>query len=153
MKLHATSAPLEFSSRWYSLRARVGGADCIVPVPVNHTRVQWFVNFVWTALQAGFSPEVDDHTGWGRIPSASLLVFAYNHWAQCGGESSVQRRDGRPRMAAYNALRKRVDTATRALQGSSFWLCGHDLIAAYGDGRGSPALREAMQRGAARPTV
>ena len=153
MKLHVTSAPLEVSSRWHSLRERAGGADYIVPVPVSHTRVQWFVDFVWTALRAGSSPEVDDCTGWRRIPSASLLVFAYNHWAQCGGESSVQRRDGRPRAAAYDTLRRRVDTATRALQGSSVWLCGHDFIAAYGDGRGSLALREAMQRGAARPTV
>ena len=153
MKLHATSAPLEFSSRWYHLRERAGGADCIVPVPVNHARVRWFVDFVWTALQAGFSPEVDDYTGWSRIPSASLLVFAHRHWAQCGGESSVLRRDGRPRASAYYALRRRVDTATRALQGTSLWLCGQDFIAAYGDGCGSLALREAMQRGAARPTV
>ena len=156
MKLHAAPAPPEFVSRWFCLRERHAideSADCIVPVPLNDARVRWFVDVVWAALQAGYSPEDDEHTGWRRISSAGLLVFAHSHWTQCGGDRSVLRRDGRPRAAAYNALRRHVDTATRALQGRSFWLCGHDFIAAYGDARGSLILREAMQRGTARPTA
>ena len=156
VKLHPTPAPLEFVSRWFSLHERAandGRADRIVPAPLNQTRIRWFVDFVWTALQAGFSPEIDEHTGWYRVSSASLLVFAHSHWIQCGGDRSVLRRDGQLRAAAYDALRRHVDTATRALQGRSFWLCGHDFIAAYGDARGSLILREAMQRGTARPMV